>query len=112
MTIIMLGLAVPYHHWLTPGNHVGFVVMYGLTLFFANFGQNVTTFIVPAEIFPARLRWTCHGISAAAGKASAIVGALGFLYAAQSPDPAHVDAGYRPGIVHRRAEGAVCARRC
>lgn len=33
------------------------------------------------EIFPARLRSTCHGISAAAGKAGAMVGAFGFLYA-------------------------------
>jgi PHS family inorganic phosphate transporter-like MFS transporter len=32
--------------------------------------------------FPARLRSTCHGISAASGKAGAIVGAFGFLYAA------------------------------
>jgi PHS family inorganic phosphate transporter-like MFS transporter len=103
MTAFMLALAVPYHHWTTPGNHVGFVVMYGLTFFFANFGPNATTFIVPAEIFPARLRATCHGISAAAGKAGAIIGAFGFLYAAQSTDPAHVDAGYRPGIGVQKA---------
>ncbi|XP_062200754.1 probable inorganic phosphate transporter 1-8 [Phragmites australis] len=96
MTVFMLGLAVPYHHWTTPGNHIGFVVMYAFTFFFANFGPNSTTFIVPAEIFPARLRSTCHGISAAAGKAGAIVGAFGFLYAAQ--DPHKPDAGYKPGI--------------
>ncbi|GJM84675.1 hypothetical protein PR202_ga00368 [Eleusine coracana subsp. coracana] len=80
MTVFMLGLAVPYHHWTTAGNHIGFVVMYGFTFFFANFGPNSTTFIVPAEIFPARLRSTCHGISAAAGKAGAIIGSFGFLY--------------------------------
>uniref|UniRef100_A0A6N2N4Y4 Major facilitator superfamily (MFS) profile domain-containing protein n=1 Tax=Salix viminalis TaxID=40686 RepID=A0A6N2N4Y4_SALVM len=39
------------------------------------------TFAVPAEIFPARLRSTCHGISTASGKAGATVGAFGFLYA-------------------------------
>ncbi|KAK4361533.1 hypothetical protein RND71_020485 [Anisodus tanguticus] len=50
------------------------------------------------EIFPARLRSTCHGISAAAGKAGALVGAFGFLYAAQSTDPNLVDAGYPTGI--------------
>ncbi|KAF6998709.1 hypothetical protein CFC21_014801 [Triticum aestivum] len=98
MTAFMLGLAVPYHHWTTPGNHVGFVVMFSLTFFFANFGPNSTTFIVPAEIFPARLRSTCHGISAAAGKAGAIVGSFGFLYAAQSTDSTKTDAGYPPGI--------------
>ncbi|KAM0938961.1 putative ABC-type phosphate transporter [Dioscorea sansibarensis] len=98
MTLFMLGLAVPYHHWTTSGNHIGFVVLYGLTFFFANFGPNSTTFIVPAEIFPARLRSTCHGISAAAGKAGAIIGSFGFLYAAQSQDKAKVDHGYSPGI--------------
>lgn len=98
MTVFMLGLAIPYHHWTTKGNHIGFVVMYGFTFFFANFGPNSTTFIVPAEIFPARLRSTCHGISAASGKAGAIVGAFGFLYAAQSTDPAKTDPGYHTGI--------------
>jgi len=94
----MLALAIPYHHWTVKGNHIGFIIMYALTFFFANFGPNSTTFIVPAEIFPARLRSTCHGISAAAGKAGAIVGAFGFLYAAQDKDPAKRDYGYPAGI--------------
>lgn len=81
MTVFMFGLAIPYHHWTMKGNQIGFIVMYSLTFFFANFGPNATTFIVPAEIFPARLRSTCHGISAAAGKAGAMVGSFGFLYA-------------------------------
>ncbi|CAN6275295.1 unnamed protein product [Urochloa humidicola] len=103
MTAFMLGLAVPYHHWTTPGNHAGFVVMYAFTFFFANFGPNSTTFIVPAEIFPARLRSTCHGISSAAGKSGAIVGSLGFLYVAQSTNPTKTDAGYPPGIGMRNS---------
>ncbi|XP_073011954.1 inorganic phosphate transporter 1-6-like [Typha latifolia] len=98
MTVFMLGLAIPYHHWTTAGNHIGFIVMYGFTFFFANFGPNSTTFIVPAEIFPARLRSTCHGISAASGKLGAIIGSFGFLYLAQNPDPAKADHGYPPGI--------------
>ncbi|KAF3684150.1 Inorganic phosphate transporter 1-4 [Capsicum annuum] len=32
------------------------------TSFFANFGRSATTFNVPAEIFPAILRSTCHGL--------------------------------------------------
>ncbi|VYS69146.1 unnamed protein product [Arabidopsis thaliana] len=98
MTVFMFAIAFPYNHWIQPDNRIGFVIMYSLTFFFANFGPNATTFIVPAEIFPARLRSTCHGISAAAGKAGAIIGAFGFLYAAQSQDKAKVDAGYPPGI--------------
>ncbi|CAM6125842.1 unnamed protein product [Calypogeia fissa] len=75
------------------GNHVAFIVLYALTFFFSNFGPNTTTFIIPAELFPARLRSTCHGISSAAGKAGSIVGTFGFLYASQDnthgghPDP-------------------------
>ncbi|XP_010519113.1 PREDICTED: probable inorganic phosphate transporter 1-7 [Tarenaya hassleriana] len=98
MTVFMFALAIPYDHWTHKDNRIGFVVMYSLTFFFANFGPNATTFVVPAEIFPARLRSTCHGISAASGKLGAIVGAFGFLYLAQSPDKAKTEAGYPPGI--------------
>ncbi|KAI4369685.1 hypothetical protein MLD38_018101 [Melastoma candidum] len=98
MTVFMFALAIPYDYWKERPHRVGFIVMYSLTFFFANFGPNATTFIVPAEIFPARLRSTCHGISAASGKAGAIVGAFGFLYAAQSKNPKETDAGYPPGI--------------
>ncbi|KAL3626426.1 Low affinity inorganic phosphate transporter 1 [Castilleja foliolosa] len=97
MTVFMFAIAIPYNHW-RDESHLGFVVMYGLTFFFANFGPNSTTFVVPAEIFPARLRSTCHGISAAAGKAGAIVGAYGFLFAAQSTDKTKTDHGFPPGI--------------
>nr|AFY06658.1 phosphate transporter [Citrus trifoliata] len=98
MTVFMFALAIPYDHWTHKSNRLGFVIMYSLTFFFANFGPNATTFVVPAEIFPARLRSTCHGISAASGKLGAIVGAFGFLYLAQNKDKTKTDAGYPPGI--------------
>ena len=98
MTVFMFALAIPYDHWTHKDNRIGFVIMYSLTFFFANFGPNATTFVVPAEIFPARLRSTCHGISAASGKLGAMVGAFGFLYLAQSQDKTKTDAGYPPGI--------------
>ncbi|KAG6774588.1 hypothetical protein POTOM_021949 [Populus tomentosa] len=98
MTVFMFALAIPYNHWTHKDNRIGFVVMYSLTFFFANFGPNATTFVVPAEIFPARLRSTCHGISAASGKLGAIVGAFGFLYLSQNQDKAKTDAGYPAGI--------------
>ena len=89
-------MAIPSDHWKTV-DHTGFVALCALTFFFSNFGPNTTTFIVPAELFPARS--TCHGISAAAGKAGAIVGAFGFLYAAQDKDPAERDSpNYPAGI--------------
>jgi len=106
MTVFMFALAIPYNHWrgtvcgskLCGGNHTAFIVLYALTFFFSNFGPNATTFIVPAEIFPARIRSTCHGISAAAGKAGAIIGAFGFVYAAESTHVSDVDPGYPKGI--------------
>ncbi|CAM8886447.1 hypothetical protein QQ045_024342 [Rhodiola kirilowii] len=96
MTVFMFALAIPYDYWMK--HLIGFVVLYSLTFFFANFGPNATTFVVPAEIFPARLRSTCHGVSAAAGKLGAIVGAFGFLYLAQNKDKSKADAGYPAGI--------------
>jgi PHS family inorganic phosphate transporter-like MFS transporter len=84
------------------GHHVAFIVCYAFTFFFSTFGPNATTFIVPAELFPARLRSTCHGISAAAGKAGAIVGAFGFQYAAESQHQGQQDKGYPTGIGLKR----------
>jgi len=54
------------------------VSLFGLTFLFANFGPNVTTFILPSEIYPTCVRATCHGLSAAAGKAGGAVGAAVF----------------------------------
>lgn len=51
-----------------------FLVLYGLTFFFANFGPNMTTYVVPAESFGTKAKATCHGISAASGKVGAAVG--------------------------------------
>eukprot|EP00250_Pteridium_aquilinum_P034771 c8076_g1_i1 orf=115-1761(+) len=111
MTAFMFGLSIPYN-WLRgtkcstgfcDGHQTIFIVLYAFTFFFSNFGPNSTTFIVPAEVFPARLRSTCHGISAAAGKAGAIVGAFGFLYAAQDPTKGHQEPGYPNGIGIRSA---------
>ncbi|KAL3524076.1 hypothetical protein ACH5RR_016910 [Cinchona calisaya] len=98
LTVFMFASAIPDNHW--RHNSIGFVIMFSLTFFFANFGPISTTFVVPEEIFPARLRSTCHGISAATGKAGSIIGAFGFLYAAQPTNPADLetDPGYPPGI--------------
>ncbi len=55
-----------------------FVFLYGLNYFFTEFGPNTTTFILPAEIFPVRVRTTSHGIAATVGKAGAAVGTFSF----------------------------------
>ncbi|KAH8731553.1 major facilitator superfamily domain-containing protein [Phaeosphaeriaceae sp. PMI808] len=46
----------------------GVIILYVLSHIAFNLGPNVTTFIIPAEIFPTRYRCTCHGIAAASGK--------------------------------------------
>jgi MFS transporter, PHS family, inorganic phosphate transporter len=47
---------------------VPFIIIYGISYFFTEFGSNSTTFVYPAEIFPVMSRTTGHGIAAAAGK--------------------------------------------
>ncbi|KAJ2828848.1 hypothetical protein IWW50_001168 [Coemansia erecta] len=72
----ILGFA---YHQILDKSVAGFVVLFTLAQFFQNFGPNTTTFIIPAEAFPTRFRSTCHGISAACGKAGAVVAQLGFF---------------------------------
>jgi MFS family permease len=59
-------------------NAVPFVLLYGVSYFFTEFGPNTTTFVYPAEIFPVDVRTTAHGISAGAGKMGAFAGAYLF----------------------------------
>ena len=51
------------------------IFLYGLTFFFANYGPNTTTFILPSLVFSAECRSTFNGLSAACGKLGALVGA-------------------------------------
>jgi MFS transporter, PHS family, inorganic phosphate transporter len=55
-----------------------FILLYGISYFFTEFGPNTTTFVYPAELFPVTVRTTGHGISAAAGKLGAFAGAFLF----------------------------------
>ena len=55
-----------------------FLLVYGISYFFTEFGPNVTTFVYPAEIFPVMVRSTAHGLAAALGKVGAFIGALAF----------------------------------
>ncbi|HLX39096.1 MAG TPA: MFS transporter [Ktedonobacteraceae bacterium] len=57
-----------------------FLLIYGLSYFFTEFGPNVTTFVYPAELFPVMVRSTAHGTAAAFGKVGAFIGAFAFPY--------------------------------
>ena len=66
------------------------VLLYGLTFFFANYGPNTTTFILPSLIFSPDCRSTLNGVSAAAGKLGALTGAALFEPFADKFGNAHV----------------------
>ena len=55
-----------------------FLAVYGLSYFFTEFGPNMTTFVMPSELFPVSVRATAHGISAGIGKFGAFVGVFLF----------------------------------
>ena len=55
-----------------------FLLIYGLSYFFTEFGPNATTFVYPAEVFPAGTRTTGHGIAAAMGKIGGFIGVFTF----------------------------------
>jgi MFS family permease len=57
---------------------VRFLLVYGVSYFFTEFGPNMTTFVLPGELFPTRFRATGHGISAGIGKLGAFIGVFLF----------------------------------
>jgi MFS transporter, PHS family, inorganic phosphate transporter len=57
---------------------IPFLLVYGTSYFFTEFGPNMTTFVLPGEVFPTRLRATGHGLSAGLGKLGAFVGVFLF----------------------------------
>ncbi|KAJ2702058.1 hypothetical protein H4R19_005383 [Coemansia spiralis] len=78
LTILYIVLGFAYDKLLEKST-AAFIVLFTLAQLFQNFGPNVTTFVVPGEVFPTRFRSTAHGISAAAGKLGAIVAQGGFM---------------------------------
>jgi MFS family permease len=57
-----------------------FLIIYGLSYFFTEFGPNATTFVYPSEIFPVKVRTTGHGIAASMGKIGGFVGVFTFPF--------------------------------
>ena len=55
-----------------------FLMVYGISYFFTEFGPNVTTFVMPGELYPVSVRATGHGISAGVGKLGAFIGVFLF----------------------------------
>lgn len=64
---------------LIPGltkNAWAFLILFGISYFFIEFGPNMTTFVYPGEVFPTSIRGMGDGISAGGGKLGAFIGAL------------------------------------
>lgn len=74
--VLFLVLALTYNNIIHQA--ASFFVVFVLLQLSFNAGSNSTTFIVPAEAFPTRVRATAHGFCAAMGKLGSIVSSLGF----------------------------------
>lgn len=73
--------AVLYAVWAGLTNTIstgGLMAIFTISQLVLNAGPNVTTFLLPVEAFPTRVRGTAHGIAAAAGKAGAVFTAFAF----------------------------------
>jgi MFS family permease len=51
-----------------------FLLLFGASYFFAEFGPNTTTFVLAAECYPTSVRTTGHGLSAGIAKLGAFIG--------------------------------------
>ncbi|KAJ1796957.1 hypothetical protein LPJ59_003435 [Coemansia sp. RSA 2399] len=78
LTILYVILGFAYNKILDKSTGA-FIFLFTVAQLFQNFGPNVTTFVIPGEVFPTRFRATAHGISAAAGKLGAVVSQGGFF---------------------------------
>lgn len=74
-------VAVLYAIWAGVSNvasTAGLMTIFTISQFVLNVGPNATTFLLPVEVFPTRVRGTAHGIAAASGKAGAVFTAFAF----------------------------------
>lgn len=82
-----LAVAVAYAIWagITHlGNTGSMMALFTVSQFLLTVGPNVTTFLLPAELFPTRVRGSAHGIAAATGKAGAVLTSFAFGTAADT----------------------------
>ena len=70
--LLFLLPALLYSRLLRPDSIATFQFLYFFSSFWNQFGPNCTTFLLAAEVYPASVRATGHGISAAVGKLGAL----------------------------------------
>jgi len=74
-------MAVIYAIWAGITKHTstaGLMTIFAISQFVLNCTVNMTTFLLPVELFPTRVRASAHGIAAASGKAGAVLTAFAF----------------------------------
>ncbi|KXJ86028.1 major facilitator superfamily domain-containing protein [Microdochium bolleyi] len=81
VTALMFGILAGANNTLSSGARFALIIIAQL---FFNFGPNATTFIIPGEVFPSRVRGIAHGFCAAVGKLGAILSGIGFNYWSQT----------------------------
>lgn len=72
--------AFHYNYYKSIKGVHAFQAMYFLSSFFNQFGPNSVTFLVAAEVFPAPVRASAHGFSAAVGKLGALFATVLYNY--------------------------------
>jgi PHS family inorganic phosphate transporter-like MFS transporter len=67
------------------------LLVYCVQSLFSRAGPGAISYVMPGEVFPVRVRATCHGIAAASGKIGAVLGTLAYaqLLALHAPDNPH-----------------------
>ena len=70
-----------YENLKQPGNIPAYEFIYLATSFWGQWGPNVTTWLLPVELFPTDIRSEAHGFCAATGKFGALLATLVFTYA-------------------------------
>jgi MFS family permease len=68
-----IGIVPHMTHMVVP-----FLLVFGVSYFFAEFGPNTTTFVLASEVYPTSMRTTGHGFSAGFAKVGAFIGVFVF----------------------------------
>ncbi|HZD65271.1 MAG TPA: MFS transporter [Acidimicrobiales bacterium] len=73
LAFLLIGLVPGLSTVLVP-----FLIVFGISYFFAEFGPNTTTFVLSGEVYPVSARTTGHGLSAGFAKVGAFIGVFVF----------------------------------
>lgn len=77
---LFLACGYAYDTLVQPGYIGLFQFLYYMSSFFAQWGANATTWLLPVELFPTDIRSQAHGICAAMGKLGALMATLIFSF--------------------------------